>query len=128
MQKTTLRRAIAFLLLTVALAPLAAHAAPAGVVNVNTATVQQLELLPRIGPSVAQKIVEQRKANGNRFATLEDLMLVQGIGEKTFAELKPYVALSGDTTLREKVKTPRTSSEARTSSKPAAAKPASSGN
>jgi competence protein ComEA len=128
MQKTTLRRAITVLLLTVALAPLAAHAAPAGVVNVNTATVQQLELLPRIGPSVAQKIVDQRKANGNRFASLEDLMLVQGIGERTFAELKPYLALSGDTTLREKVKTPRTSSE-RSSAKPAAvAKPASSGN
>ena len=120
MQKT-IRQAVAFLLLALAVAPLAAAAATtAGVVNVNTATVQQLELLPRIGPSVAQRIVEQRKANGNRFATLEDLMLVQGIGEKTFAELKPYLALSGDTTLREKVKSPRAASSTKAAAKPAA--------
>jgi len=97
------------------------------VVNINNASTTQLALLPRVGPSVAQRIVDYRKQNGP-FKKPEDLMLVQGIGEKTFAELKPYVALSGDTTLREKVKTPRTSSEARTSTKPAAAKPASSGN
>ena len=120
MQKQ-IRTAFAFLLVALALAPLAAQAAPAGVVNVNTASVQQLELLPRIGPSVAQRIVEHRKANGNKFSRIEDLMLVEGIGERTFALLKPYVALQGETTLKEKVKTPRTTS---TASKPAAAKPA----
>jgi competence protein ComEA len=122
MQKQ-LRNALAFLLVVLALAPLAAQAAPAGVVNVNTASVQQLELLPRIGPSVAQRIVERRKAGGNRFASLEDLMLVQGIGEKTFAQLKPYLTLAGETTLKEKVKSPSTGKRA-TTAKPAAAKPA----
>jgi competence protein ComEA len=91
------------------LAPLAVAAATgaAGVVNVNTATAAQLELLPRIGPSVAQRIVEHRQENG-KFATLEDLMLVRGVGERTFELLKPYVALSGETTLQEKVRVPRT--------------------
>lgn len=73
------------------------------VVNINSADASQLSFLPRIGPSVAQRIVEHRKQNGP-FKSPEDLMLVRGIGEKTFALIKPYVAISGETTLKEKVK------------------------
>lgn len=80
-------------------------------VNVNTADASQLALLPRVGPSVAQKIVAFRKENGP-FKSPEDLMLVQGIGEKTWQLLKPYVATSGETTLREKVKSSKTGSTA----------------
>lgn len=72
-------------------------------VNINSADASQLALLPRIGPSVAQRIVEFRKQNGP-FKSAEDLMLVRGIGEKTFALIKPYVAVAGETTLKEKVK------------------------
>jgi competence protein ComEA len=78
------------------------------VVNVNTADASQLALLPRVGPSVAQKIIDFRKENGP-FKSAEDLMLVQGIGEKTYQLLKPYVAVSGETTLKEKVKASKTS-------------------
>ena len=78
-------------------------------VNINSADVSQLALLPRVGPSVAQRIVEYRKQNGP-FKKPEDLMLVPGIGEKTFALLKPYLAISGETTLKEKVHTSRASS------------------
>ena len=80
---------------------------------------QQLEMLPRIGPSVAQRILDYRKENG-KFGSLEDLMLVRGIGESTFAQLKPYVALTGETTLQSKVKSSRTAANA----KPAAGKAA----
>ncbi|HWM91422.1 MAG TPA: helix-hairpin-helix domain-containing protein [Thermoanaerobaculia bacterium] len=73
------------------------------VVNVNTADASQLALLPRVGPSVAQRIIDFRKENGP-FKSVEDLMLVQGIGEKTYQLLKPYIAISGETTLKEKVK------------------------
>jgi competence protein ComEA len=73
------------------------------VVNVNTADPSQLALLPRVGPAVAQRIVDFRKENGP-FKSPEDLMLVQGIGEKTYQLIKPYVAVSGETTLKEKVK------------------------
>jgi len=73
------------------------------VVNVNTADASQLALLPRVGPSVAQRIIDFRKENGP-FKSPEDLMLVQGIGEKTYQLLKPYLAVSGETTLKEKVK------------------------
>ena len=72
-------------------------------VNVNSANAEQLALLPRVGPSVAQRIVDFRKENGP-FKSPEDLMLVQGIGEKTYQLLKPYLAVSGETTLKEKVK------------------------
>ena len=92
------------------LAGLALAALPAlgadGKVNINTATAAQLQLLPRIGPSVAERIVEHRKANG-QFKSAEDLMLVRGIGAKLFELLKPYVAVSGETTLRDKVRVPR---------------------
>ncbi|HVS01744.1 MAG TPA: helix-hairpin-helix domain-containing protein [Thermoanaerobaculia bacterium] len=84
----------------------AALAAPKGVVNVNTATAEQLQLLPRVGPAVAQRMLEYRKENG-KFASLEDLMLVRGIGQATFEQLKPYVTLTGETSLTEKVRPPR---------------------
>ena len=85
------------------LAALPTFAAEARRVNINTADASQLALLPRVGPSVAQKILDFRKENGP-FKSAEDLMLVQGIGEKTFQLLKPYLAVSGETTLKEKVK------------------------
>jgi competence protein ComEA len=81
-----------------------------GVVNINTADSEQLSLLPRVGPTVAQRIVDFRQENG-RFQTLEDLMLVRGIGEKTFELIKPYITLDGQTSLKEKVRPPRESSE-----------------
>ncbi len=81
-----------------------------GKVNINTAAAEQLELLPRIGPSIAQRIVDYREAQ--RFEAPEDLLLVKGIGEKTFDLLESYVSVSGDTTLTEKVKVPRKTDEA----------------
>ncbi len=77
------------------------------VININSADTTQLSLLPRIGPSVAQRIVDYRKKNGP-FKTTDDLMLVQGIGEKTYQLIKPYVAVSGESSLKEKVKSGKT--------------------
>lgn len=73
------------------------------VVNINSADAPQLAYLPRVGPSLAQKIVDYRKKSGP-FKTTEDLMLVPGIGEKTFQLLRPYLAVSGESTLKEKVR------------------------
>ena len=77
-----------------------------GVVNINTASEEQLQLLPRVGPAVARRIVEFRDTNGE-FKALEELMLVRGVGEKTFDLIKPYVTLSGQTSLSDKVSVPR---------------------
>jgi competence protein ComEA len=62
-------------------APPTAGTAP-GIVNVNTATAAELENLPRVGPTMAQRIIDWRTANG-RFRAAEDLLSVPGIGEKT---------------------------------------------
>ena len=72
------------------------------VVNVNTASADELARLPRVGPSLAGKIVAHREKNGP-FKRAEDLMEVAGIGEKMFASLKPFVAVAGPTTLTEKL-------------------------
>jgi len=71
-------------------------------VNINQATAEQLANLPRVGAKAAQRIVDFRKARGP-FARIEDLMEVKGFGEKRFEQLKPYLAVSGPTTLEGKV-------------------------
>lgn len=96
-----------FVLLILAALALPVHAADAqGKVNVNTASAEQLQLLPRVGPALAQRIIEFREQNGP-FKAIEDLILVRGIGEKTLDLMKPYVAISGATTLTEKVRVSR---------------------
>jgi competence ComEA-like helix-hairpin-helix protein len=72
-------------------------------VNINQASAAQLAFLPRVGNKAAERIVEYRKAHGT-FGQAEELMEVKGVGEKLFTELKPYVALSGPTTLTAKVR------------------------
>jgi competence protein ComEA len=67
-------------------------AAPAGKVNVNTASVGELDSLPRIGPAMAQRIIDYRDANG-RFTSIDDLRNITGIGEKTFDGLKDLVTV-----------------------------------
>jgi len=70
----------------------AAGSAPAGKVNLNTATVSQLEELPGIGPALAARIVEHRQKNG-AFKSVEDVMAVRGIGEKNFAKIQAYLSV-----------------------------------
>ncbi|MEM1245571.1 MAG: helix-hairpin-helix domain-containing protein [Acidobacteriota bacterium] len=94
----------------VALAAAGVASAADGVVNVNTADASTLQLLPRVGPSVAGRIVEHREANGP-FKTKEDLLLVRGIGDATFELLEPYVAVEGPSTLTEKVRSRATDDE-----------------
>ncbi|THG28754.1 ComEA family DNA-binding protein [Naasia lichenicola] len=64
-------------------------AAP-GPIDLNTATVEQLDTLPRIGPSIAQRIVDWRTENG-RFSSVDDLAEISGIGDKTIESLRGLV-------------------------------------
>ncbi|MGW9626660.1 helix-hairpin-helix domain-containing protein [Microbacterium sp. NPDC055521] len=61
-----------------------------GVVNLNTADQTALETLPRIGPALAQRIIEWRDENG-RFRSVDDLLAVPGIGEKLLAGVREKV-------------------------------------
>lgn len=60
------------------------------IVNINTATQTELESLPGIGPSLALKIINYRKENGN-FSSIEDIKNVSGIGESKFEVLKEFI-------------------------------------
>ena len=108
--KTTKKTLSALMLaiFSLAVAPIFS-AATAATVNINTAGAEELALLPRVGTVVAQRIIDFREDNGE-FQSTEELLLVEGIGERTFALMKPYVALGGETTLTEKVRIPRTDS------------------
>jgi len=61
-------------------------------ININTASVTELQSLPRIGPKVAQRIVDYRTQNGP-FKKAEDLMKVRGIGEKIFNQIKDLITV-----------------------------------
>jgi competence protein ComEA len=61
-------------------------------VSLNTASLEQLETLPRIGPVTAQKILDYRAAHGS-FTSVDQLKDVSGIGDVTFAGLAPLVTL-----------------------------------
>jgi len=62
-------------------------------VNLNTATIDDLTTLPGIGPSYAKRIVDYREKNGP-FKRVEDLLNVQGIGEKTLEKIRERITLS----------------------------------
>jgi competence protein ComEA len=87
------------LALAAASAPAFAGPKLAGVVNVNTASAEQLSLLPGVGDARAREIVAARQKQGG-FKRVEDLLAIKGIGEASLAKLRPYVSLSGETTLR----------------------------
>ena len=72
-----------------------ARATAANPVNLNSASVAQLQTLPGIGASTAQRIVDYRQKNGS-FKKIEELMNVKGIGEKSFLKLKPLITVGAD--------------------------------
>jgi competence protein ComEA len=69
-----------------------------GVVNLNEATVAQLDVLPGVGAKAAQRIVAWRQKRA--FKRTEELVRVKGFGKKQFLKLKPHLTLEGPTTLK----------------------------
>jgi competence ComEA-like helix-hairpin-helix protein len=98
--------ALLFVTISAAFAAETPASAPTGVININTADVAQLSLLPRVGAKAAQRIVDYRTQHG-RFAKPTDIMQVKGFGDKSYERLSSYIAVEGQSTLTEKVRSPR---------------------
>ena len=59
-------------------------------ININTASVEELDSLPSIGPTIAQRIIDYRDENGP-FQTIEDILNVSGVGPSTFDQIKDLI-------------------------------------
>jgi competence protein ComEA len=66
---------------------------PAQPININTASLEELEQLPGIGPTHAQAILDYRQQNGN-FGSIEDIQKVKGIKEGEFSKIKDMIKVS----------------------------------
>lgn len=66
-----------------------------GLININTASLEELELLPGVGQVLAQRIVAYRRENGP-FQSPEELCQVEGIGSKIFSSLEKYITVGGN--------------------------------
>ena len=96
LSKIMLITLVAFSLTASALVSAANKKVITGVVNSNNATWAELMILPGIGKSKAQEIIDCR--NTQPFKKTEDIVGVKGIGEKLYASLAPYLTVSGKST------------------------------
>jgi competence ComEA-like helix-hairpin-helix protein len=94
-----LRSRLILFLCWISFAALGGHGAlaqknpPTAPVDVNTATVAQLQQLPGVGPAMANSIVQFRKKSGP-FERIEDLLAIRGITSRKLERLRPYLTLS----------------------------------
>ena len=93
------RMASLILLFALAVSPAAAveQQMLEGVVNINTASAEQLEMLPGVGEVRARAILAERKGRGG-FKSIDDLKAVKGVGDSLLERMRPYVTVTGKTT------------------------------
>jgi len=89
--RRVLAAAVALLLL--GSVTLAQKQLPARPIDLNAATIKELEELPGIGPVTAQRIIDARQKSG-RFRRVEDLLAIRGISTKRLEALRPYITVS----------------------------------
>ena len=74
--------------------PAATQSADGSKLNINTATAAQLQDLPGVGPVLAERIVAYRQENG-AFTTIEQLLLVEGVGETLLESIADHITAGG---------------------------------
>lgn len=82
-----------FIALLVVSAAVAKKKPPSQPVNINTASSAQLQMVPGIGPSTANRILQMRKSYGT-FKSVNDLLAIRGIGEKRLDKMRKYITVS----------------------------------
>src|SRR6266849_415152 len=133
-----IRRAVALVWLFTALALASAASAatkkpPLKPINLNSATSEELQEVPGIGPATADKILQMRKSYGP-FKSVDDLLAIRGIGPKRLEKMRKYL-VAGKTSSKNAVpaagcsgcakpKTPSAKAAAKSSAQPAASQPA----
>lgn len=70
-----------------------------GKVNINTATEEQIAILPGIGPKLASEVIKYRNTIG-KFGGIEDLKKVNGVGEKKLEKIRSFIVVEGETTIK----------------------------
>jgi len=83
---------LVFALVSMMTVPSFSEDSPAKKININSASVKELQKLPQIGAVVAQRIVDYRGKHG-KFTKIEEIMKVKGIGEKMFLKIKPLITV-----------------------------------
>ena len=89
---TTQILALLAALCTVATCAMAKKKPPMKPVNINTASSEELQHVPGIGPATAQKILQMRKAYGP-FKSVDDLLAIRGLGEKRLDKMRKYLTV-----------------------------------
>ena len=93
MNRSVVRFLLLFLALgTIAPGLLANKKPPPAPVNLNTATSEELQLVPGIGPVTAEKILQMRKSYG-AFKSVDDLSAIRGIGPKRLEKMRKYLTV-----------------------------------
>jgi competence protein ComEA len=81
-------------------------------INLNTANAAQLELVPGIGPSTAEKILQARKSYGS-FKDVDDLLAIRGIGQKRLDKMRKYLTVGSTTAAKKGGSAPGTAGAAK---------------
>lgn len=116
-RRSSLRVFISFSLLLFLSTPVGANKKkpPAKPVNINTATSEELQLVPGIGPATAHKILQMRKSYGP-FKSVDDLLATRGLGQKRLDKMRKYLTVGKPNSSKREAPSPKPAAPANPSS------------